>query len=331
MARVLPLTRFPPFAQQTAAFGVMEIQPVWGGVPGAVGRALLCEMEDGEALALEQDAPPPDPRAPIAALAPDDHHALRKLLAEAVENHPADHETAVGEMRVRLHRVGSILMAGRIRRALEEVPLRPLQRIIEGIPVAVFPLSDPALQFAPIHRAIRGVETFKPDTFLTVVRDYARVYDLEASLLAPGGIDAARELLGTMSTGYHAVLLVLKDGRGKLLRFKRTMSLSSYPAVPRNPTLRSLDLALLEALVLKTVLGIQRPERAEHPNVFVVDSIEETVRAVNEGKFQAGFVLNPPPVWELRAVIEAAQQLPPRTLKLSPVPPAGLLEPSLLP
>lgn len=331
MARVLPLTRFPPFGNHPSAFGVMEIQPVWGGVPGPSGRALLCEMEDGEALSLEQDAPAPDPRAPIAALAPDDHHSLRKLLEEIVAGHVADRETSVGDLRIRLYRIGAFNTAGRIRRALEEVPLRPLQRVIEGIPVAVFPLSDPALQFAPIHRAIRGVETFKPETFLTIVRGYARIYDLEVSLLAPGGVDAARELLGTMSTGHHAVLFVLKDGQAKLLRFKRTLSLSGYPAVPRNPTLRSLDLALLEALVLKTVLGIQKPEKAEHPNVFVVDSIEETVRAVNEGKFQAGFVLNPPPVWELRAVIEAAQQLPPRTLKLSPVPPAGLMEPLLSP
>lgn len=328
MARVLPLTRFPPFGAQSAAFAVMEIHPVWGGVPGTPGRALLCEVEDGEALSLERDAPAPDPRAPVAALAPDDHQTLRKLLQESIHGQTADREAAIGDYRVRLYRVGALATAGRIRRALEEVPLRPLQKILEGIPVAVFPLSDPALHFAPIHRAIRGVDTFKPEIFLTVVREYARIQDIEASLLTPSGISAATELLGTLSTGFHAVLLVLKDGRGKLLRFKRSMSLTSYPAVPRNPTLRSLDLALVEALVLKTVLGIQQPERAEHPNVFVVDSIEETVRAVDEGKFQAGFVLNPPPMWELRAVIEAAQQLPPRTLKVSPIPPAGLMEPA---
>jgi hypothetical protein len=43
------------------------------------------------------------------------------------------------------------------------------------------------------------------------------------------------------------------------------------------------------------------------------------------GTFQAGFALNPPPLWEVRAVMEAAQTLPPKTLRVAPAPPAGLL------
>jgi hypothetical protein len=38
-----------------------------------------------------------------------------------------------------------------------------------------------------------------------------------------------------------------------------------------------------------------------------------------------GFALNPPPPWEVRAVMEAGDSLPPRTLRLEPWPPAGLI------
>ncbi|MFL5321061.1 MAG: DUF1015 domain-containing protein [Myxococcaceae bacterium] len=327
MARVLPATTYRPFQDDPPAFAVMEIQPVFGGVPGGAGRALICELEDGDAMPLELDAAAAEPGAMIPALAPDDQHALQKVLADAVAGREPDRQTSVGDLRVRLYRVPSPDLARRIRRTLEDVPMRTLYAVPEGATVAVFPLSDPALQFQPIHRALRGIPTFKPETFLTIVRDYAFIYDLEAALTTPMGLDAARELLASLSTGYHAVLLVLPEGRGKLLRFRRSMALSTYPAVPRNPTLRSLDLALLEALVLKTVLGIQQPERADHPNVSTVESLESLVAAVQEGQFQAGFALNPPPMWELRAVIEAAQQLPPRTVRVSPSPPMGLLAP----
>jgi uncharacterized protein (DUF1015 family) len=103
------------------------------------------------------------------------------------------------------------------------------------------------------------------------------------------------------------------------------LDLAHLKAAPRNPTLRSLDLALLNALVLRTVLGIKDPEAPGHPNVFAVQGLESLVRGVEEGKFQAGFALNPPPLWEVRAVMEAAQTLPSKTLRVEPAPPAGLL------
>ncbi len=53
--------------------------------------------------------------------------------------------------------------------------------------------------------------------------------------------------------------------------------------------------------------------------------MEQLIAQVRSGIFQAGFALNPPPLWELRAVMEAGQRLPYRTLTVEPVPPAGLL------
>lgn len=305
----------------------MEIQPVFGGVPGSAGRALICELEDvrEEARSLERDPPVASDAAVIPALAPDDQQALRNILAQAVKDREPDRETAVGDIRIRLYRVANPDLTRRIRRTLEDVPLRTLYALREGGTVAVFPLSDPALQFEPVHRAIRNLPTFNPETFLALVREYALVYDLEASLHTPIGLDAAREALSSMSHGYHAVLLVLPDGRGKLLRFRRTMSFAAIPTTPRNPTLRSLDLSLLESLVMRTVLGIREPDRADHENIAAVDTLEQLVSEVQAGRYQAGFALNPPPVWELRAVIEADQQLPPRTVRVSPAPPLGVL------
>ena len=145
------------------------------------------------------------------------------------------------------------------------------------------PLSDPGLQLEPIHRALKGVDTFNEDTFLTLVAAYARVYELDEPLTSPRGLAAARERLATLISGHHAVLLVMPEGRGKILRFRQGLDLAHLKGAPRNPTLRSLDLALLNALVLRTVLGIQDPEAAGHPQVFPVRGWRSWCRAWSRG------------------------------------------------
>jgi hypothetical protein len=187
------------------------------------------------------------------------------------------------------------------------------------------PLSDPGLKLLPIHRAISGLATFDAGRFLTLVREYARIYELERSLVEPEGLAEARERMAVLAERNHAVLLVLPAGKGRILRFRQALELDHVRSAPRSPTLRSLDLALLNSLVLKTVLGIDRPERRRHPQVTWVDGLEELVEGTDRGFFQAGFGLNGPPVWEVRAVMEAAQQLPPGTLRVEPLMPLGLL------
>jgi hypothetical protein len=292
-------------------------------------RFLLCGlMRDGaEPLEHEPYVPRSGQVEPAVTLAADDHGVLRGLLAEASERGVMVWKGAFDSSQLALRRIEPSALSKRLQAALDEAPLRPLCALDEQGPslAAVVALSDPGLRFAPVHRGIRNLDTFNEDTFLRLAGGYARSYDLDAPLDTPSGLEAARERLATLITGHHAVLLVLPQGRGRILRFRQGLDLAHIKAVPRNPTLRSLDLALLNALVLRTVLGVQDPEAPGHPNVFAVNSLEQLVEDVQRGTYQVGFGLNPPPVWEVRAVMEAAATLPPRTLRVDPMPPAGLL------
>ncbi|WP_075005232.1 DUF1015 family protein [Stigmatella aurantiaca] len=311
------------------ALYVVEIQGPAGVLEGPPVRFLLCSLTPDAAPPLEHE--PYRPRSwcaePTVTLAADDHGLLRGLLAEAAAHGSLVWEGALDRSRVVLRRIEPSPVSKRIQAVLDEAPIRPLAALDEQRPTlaAVVPLSEPGLQLEPIHRALKGVETFKEETFLTLVAAYARIYDLDEPLTSPRGLATARERLGTLITGHHAVLLVLPEGRGKILRFRQGLDLAHLKGAPRNPTLRSLDLALLNSLVLRTVLGIREPEEAGHPQVFPIRELGELVQGVESGLFQAGFALNPPPVWEVRAVMEAAATLPPRTLRVEPQPPAGLL------
>jgi hypothetical protein len=300
-----------------------------GRLGGPPVRFLLCALTPDAAEPLEHD--PYRPRSPqvepAITLAADDHGVLRGLLAEAAERGIIVWQGTFEGAPVSLRRIEPSPIARRIQDVLNEAPLRPLAELDERGPslAAVVPLSDPGLHFEPVHRALHGLDTFQEETFLTLVTAYARIYDLELPLSAPGGLAAAQERLATMVRGQHAVLLVLPGGRGKILRFRQGLDLAHLKAAPRNPTLRSLDLVLLNALVLRTVLGIQDPENPTHPHVHAVKGIESLVQAVEAGTFQVGFALNPPPLWEVRAVMEAAQTLPSKTLRVEPALPTGLL------
>ena len=298
-----------------------------GGVPA---RFLLCGLTADERIhELEEglERPARTPLEPVLAVAADDHQVLRKLLAEAAQQKPPDWETHSEGRQIRLWRMAASPLWSRMQEHLAEVQVRPLAPISTDAPclAAILPLSDPGLSVLPVHRGLRNVDTFQPERFLTVVAGYARIYDLEVSLEVPQGLAAASERLASLANGYHAVLLALPGGRGKILRFRQGLDLSHLRAAPRNPTLRALDLALLNALVFRTVLGISEPEAVGHPHIFPVGSLDRLVAQVGQGVFQAGFALNPPPLWELRAVIEADQKLPPHTMVVEPAPPAGLL------
>jgi hypothetical protein len=311
------------------ALYLAEVYSPAGRLGGPPVRFLLCALAPEAAEPLEHD--PYRPRSPqvepALTLAADDHGVLRGLLAEAAERSSTVWQGTFEGAPVALRRIEPSPVARRIQAVLDEAPLRPLAELDAQRPslAAVVPLSDPGLHLEPVHRAVRGLETFDEGTFLTLVAAYARLYDLEEPLTTPRGLAAAHERLATLIRGHHAVLLVLPGGRGKILRFRQGLDLAHLKGAPRSPTLRSLDLALLNALVLRTVLGIQEPDAPAHPQVYAVQGLEELVRGVQEGVFQVGFALNPPPLWEVRAVMEAAQTLPPRTLRVEPAPPAGLL------
>lgn len=311
------------------ALYVVELHGSAGKFSGPPVRYLLCALTPDAVPPLEHD--PYRPRAwevePAVTLVADDHGALRALLAEAAERGISVWKGQYDGAPVSLLRIEPSPVSKRLQAVLDEAPMRPLAALSDRgqTLAAVVPLSEPGLELCPIHRALKGVETFQEETFLTLVSAYARVTELDAPLTTPQGMVAARERLATLVPGQHAVLLVLPGGRGRILRFRQGLDLAHLKGAPRSPTLRSLDLALLNALVLRTVLGIQEPEASGHPQVYPVHGLEALVQGVESGTFQAGFALNPPPVWEVRAVMEAQATLPPRTLRVEPRVPAGLL------
>ena len=193
-------------------------------------RFLLCALAPDAAEPLETE--PYRPRSaqvePTVTLAADDHGVLKGLLAEAAERGSVVWQGTFQGAPMSLRRIEPSPVARRIQAVLDDAPLRPLAELDARRPslAAVVPLSDPGLHFEPVHRAIKGVSTFQEDTFLRLVTAYARIYELDEPLTSARGVALASERLATLVRGQHAVLLVLPEGRGKILRFRQGLDLS---------------------------------------------------------------------------------------------------------
>jgi hypothetical protein len=308
------MARFQPLSRN----GHFEITEVISQEGGASTRYLVCDVEVPPDLRpLETGAQPPVAALPLL-LAADDHSALRTLMTEGTATAPARREAGFTVWRSQDRG-----WERRLKETLEHVLIRPLCHLPanERVRVALAPLSEPGMRFAPLHRGLSGMPHFDEDKFLTIVAEYARVHELDVPWTHPQGLESARAQLNAMAPGHHAVLLVLPEGRGKILRFRLGLDLHQIRAMPRSPTLRSLDLTLLNALVFQTVLGLTEPETLPHRCVKAVDSLELLLQNVQRGELQAGFGLNPVPLWEVRAVMEAQQDLPPLTMRVIPPPP----------
>jgi uncharacterized protein (DUF1015 family) len=174
------------------------------------------------------------------------------------------------------------------------------------------------LLILPTHRVIAGMANFDPAAFR---RNMAAAFDQEAWSFESGsarasalekfsGELAARGKAGPaigMYTGKDFVLFWLKPGANLAVLL---------PDVP--PALRELDVVLLHRLLLDKGLGITPAAIAAGQHVTYERDIAAALAAVDEGRAQAGFLLNPIGVETTAAIALSGQVLPQKSTDFYP-------------
>jgi len=96
-------------------------------------------------------------------------------------------------------------------------------------------------------------------------------------------------------------------------------SLSCPGHVARFPTADSLDVSLLQNLVLQPLFGIADP-RADERIQFVggIRGADELERLVDEGRFKVAFTMYPTTVEQLMAISDSGQIMPPKSTWFEP-------------
>ncbi len=197
--------------------------------------------------------------------------------------------------------------------------LRPLARSprssIEYGSLFLTSMEDPDLLVLPTHRVVHGLHGFDLDGFLARLRERFEVEELRGA--SP---DQVRDRLA--AAGRTSPVLALVSGSRSFLAVLRP---GQEAAVPGPAPVRRLDVAVLHALILEELLGIDREAQERQTNLKYVKDLAGAFEEARRDGVQAVFLLNPTGVAQLRAVADAGEIMPQKSTYFFPKLASGLL------
>lgn len=189
-------------------------------------------------------------------------------------------------------------------------------------------LHDPGLVVLPTHRLVKDVSAFDRQDLLGQLSLLFQVTPL--ALTALHGTEAAVSELKKMPDARataHTFALYLGDGNLYLLSLSRDLAARemSSRAGSFSVAWRSLDVAVLQCLILEGVLGIGSEARRSGQNLSYTRSEAEALSLVDSGTYQAAFFLHPTLVGEVTAVASVGDKMPQKSTYFYPKLLTGLV------
>jgi uncharacterized protein (DUF1015 family) len=180
-------------------------------------------------------------------------------------------------------------------------------------------LQDPGLTIFPTHRLLSNVkEPAVQQELGKYLREHFTSTPIEPAALRPP--DADRSADGTLTMGYldafhqQPYRLVLKD------QALADAALADYPEAYRH-----LDTAVLEALILKGVLGMSEDDIAHLDGLGYSRTDAEALELVRSKAYDCAFFLRGTPVAQVIAIADAGLTMPPKSTFFFPKVPTGLM------
>ncbi len=179
-------------------------------------------------------------------------------------------------------------------------------------------MEHPGLVVLPTHRLVRDLPAFDAEKLLEDCKAYftvtqeADIATAEAKLKTL--YDAGQKAFAFYSGGQGYALLTLKDEHilSQLLPEKSAAS-------------QGLDVTVLHTLILEKIFGIDADNMAKQINLTYVKQLDDAIAAVQNGKAQCTFLLNPTKVTEIRDVAAAGEKMPQKSTYFYPKLITGLV------
>lgn len=180
------------------------------------------------------------------------------------------------------------------------------------------------------HRLVGNLENFSSEK---LIADLKKNFEInEYHFDSPQTETAAKQkMLAQMKTAHNnsknAFGIYLSDNAFYVAVLKNKQAMDSA-APEKSNAWRSLDVSVLQKLVLEKLLGIDEKKLASGSNVEYIkdadDAIDESITKVDAGKKQAAFFMNPIKVQQLKMVTEAGERMPQKSTYFFPKMHTGL-------
>ncbi|MCL4472686.1 MAG: DUF1015 domain-containing protein [Actinobacteria bacterium] len=192
----------------------------------------------------------------------------------------------------------------------------------------------------PIHRFVSGLSEGAAENLPAALSEKFDVTEIERGAAAEiakaedAGGSRQRRLLAAMAAagpgrntfgmylpatgGYY-----LLTGREPRPMFEDTADGSSQGG--KSAAYRSLDVAVLDRVILDEVMGIRPGGANESARVRFVERTEKAFEEITKPGFDAAFFLNPTSMQEIKEVAEAGEKMPQKSTYFYPKPVTGLV------
>jgi uncharacterized protein (DUF1015 family) len=168
-------------------------------------------------------------------------------------------------------------------------------------------LEDPGLTIFGTHRLLSGLDAGAQERLAAGIREQFEVEEVADDDLDPAVKD------GTGVFGY----IDAHFRRGFRLRLKDAAAIDEALG-DRSQAYRRLDAVILEELILKRTLGLTDADIAAKRGLGYAKDVPEALRQLDEGAYQAAFLLRPTPVEQVREVAAHGETMPPKSTYFFP-------------
>lgn len=181
-------------------------------------------------------------------------------------------------------------------------------------------METDGLLILPTHRVVHGLFGFDWNRFLTAAGSQFDVTELPGA--ASTNLGRWRGELSRAGRGAPAFLAYAGAGRAALLVLRESAEESELAGTP--PALARLDVFVLHRLLIEGALGVDRQAVRDEKNLYYERDMEAAVRAVDEGRAQVCFLMNPTPIEAVRDNAFAGQAMPQKSTDFYPKLLSGL-------
>lgn len=175
-------------------------------------------------------------------------------------------------------------------------------------------LEDPGLSVFATHRLLHDLDRDKQEAIRETLLDLFEVSEATEETVVPGP-DSGDVAFGYMDAHHRKPYNLVLTDPGRL-----DAALEGF-----SEAYRRLDAAALEALVLRGALGMSDEDIAAKRGLSYCSDTDEALRRINAGEADAGFLLRPTPVEQVRAVAAAGETMPPKSTYFFPKLLTGLV------
>ncbi len=177
-------------------------------------------------------------------------------------------------------------------------------------------MQDPGLVVDPTHRLVRGLvgDRVRQEALAATLRTHFDITPIDPADLRPPDGDGPLVLGYIDSHAKRAYRCVLKS-----------QAIADAALADRPAAYRTLDTAVLEALILRGPLALTDDAISHLDGLGYARSDEEALALVLDGEYDCAFFLRPSAVEQVRAVAQAGLTMPPKSTSFRPKVPAGVL------